>query len=231
MATIKPFVKITIQDIEIAEEFFENEKHLDEFLVNVIRYYRGKETRLKTKIVKKYFKTYQKTMDFIIDAKKTGSNGGKKRVENQEVKKATLEGSVEGSVEGTPQPNNKLLISNNKLETTNKKQKKQATPEPIQMEFLDEALADKFIEWMKYRTEIRKTLKPRTAKSQIKFLKDRPPAEAVAIIEQSIMNGWTGLFELKNKNKPIQEQKSVVEEAYERGERAKEMLKEIYKNE
>jgi hypothetical protein len=228
MKKTKPFVKITIEDIEIAEEFFENEKHLDEFLINVIRYYRGKETKLKTKIVKKYFKTYQKTMDYIIDAKQSGSKGGTQRVENQKNKNTTLQGYVQGAVAGSPQPNNKQLTINNKLEIKNKKE---ATPEPIEMEFLDEDLADKFIEWMAYRKEMKKTLKPRTAKSQIKFLKQRPPAEAVAIIDQSIRNGWTGLFEFKDKNKPIQEQKNVVQEAFERGERAKEMIKKLYENE
>ena len=43
---IRPFVKISEQDLQIAEDFFENEKHFNEFLVNVFKYYRGRWTLL-----------------------------------------------------------------------------------------------------------------------------------------------------------------------------------------
>ena len=107
---MRDFVKISFQDIEIAEEFFENDKHLNEFLTNVIRYYRGLDVSFKFKIVQKYFKTYMKTMDFVIKASKHGSKGGLKRVDNQVFKEPTLQGSLEGLVEapieGVVQPNN-----------------------------------------------------------------------------------------------------------------------------
>ncbi len=51
-------------------------------------------------------------------------------------------------------------------------------------------------EWVAFRKEQRKKLTPMSIKKQIKFL-EKHKADHAAIIEQSIKNGWTGLFELK----------------------------------
>lgn len=109
----KEFIKITFEDIEIAERFFDNQKHLDEFIVGVISYYRGKNPVIKTKIVSKYFETYKKTMDFILQSKKFGFNGYEKKVENQSNTKETLKGVVEPVLP----TNNKLVSNNNKRES------------------------------------------------------------------------------------------------------------------
>jgi hypothetical protein len=50
--------------------------------------------------------------------------------------------------------------------------------------------------WNKYRSECHKPLKPSTVTRQLKFLHEHL-ADHIAIIEQSIRNGWQGLFELK----------------------------------
>lgn len=60
-------------------------------------------------------------------------------------------------------------------------------------------------EWVKYRKEKHQALKESTVKSQIKFLASFP-AEAVEMIQQSIRNGWTGLFELKEYSKALRNQ-------------------------
>ena len=98
------YVKITFEDIDIAKNFFENEKHLDEFLINVCKYYCGFENVFKYKNVKKYFETYKKTMDRVILGRSNGSIGGKKRVENQQDTSNTLEGVLEGGVKDPVQP-------------------------------------------------------------------------------------------------------------------------------
>jgi hypothetical protein len=94
------YVKITFEDIEIARKFFENEKHLDEFILQVCKYYLGVSVVFRYKIVKKYFETYKKTMDRVILARQFGSKGGLQRIENQQDKSYTLEGYVKGEVQG-----------------------------------------------------------------------------------------------------------------------------------
>lgn len=54
--------------------------------------------------------------------------------------------------------------------------------------------------WVQHRIELKKKLTPSTIKKQIQFLGGRAGPEIIAIIDQSITNGWTGLFELKNNN-------------------------------
>lgn len=64
--------------------------------------------------------------------------------------------------------------------------------------FMDDSIEmASWIEWETYRREIQKKITPSTAKQQFKFLGGRAGPEIVAIINQSILNGWTGLFELK----------------------------------
>jgi len=94
------YFKIQYQDLDNARDFFENDKHYGEFLVGLIDYYRTQNIpEFKTKMVQKYFSTYKKTADYVLGQRKLGVNGGKKRVENQLIKQATLEGLVEGLVE------------------------------------------------------------------------------------------------------------------------------------
>jgi len=119
---IRPFVKISEQDLQIAEEFFENEKHFNEFLVNVFKYYRGRNIQIKTKIVQKYFNSYKKTMDFVIGSAKSGKEGGLKKAENQTVNSDTLQGGYENPI-STPKDThlpNKKVISNKQKSINNK---------------------------------------------------------------------------------------------------------------
>ena len=114
MKVKKEYCKITKQDIEIAEVFFENDKHLDEFISNVFRYYLKKDLTIKTKIVKKYFETYKKTMDYVLEAKEFGLKGYEVKSNNQEDTEDTLEGVLD-----TPQIPLKDTLEANSIKDNN----------------------------------------------------------------------------------------------------------------
>jgi hypothetical protein len=65
-------------------------------------------------------------------------------------------------------------------------------------------------EWVSYRTEIKKQMTPATVKKQIKFLEKFSPDQQQIIIDQSIQNGWAGLFEPKGHGNG-QQHKSAIE--------------------
>jgi predicted transcriptional regulator len=73
-------------------------------------------------------------------------------------------------------------------------------------------------EWVQYRKEIRKTLKPTTTKKQISFL-EKYQDDHVEIINRSITNGWTGMFPLTN---GATDQDAIEKESREREERINE---------
>jgi len=52
-------------------------------------------------------------------------------------------------------------------------------------------------DWETHRKEKKKTLTPLTVKKQMAELSKYSPNTAIAMIEESIKNGWTGIFELK----------------------------------
>lgn len=76
-------------------------------------------------------------------------------------------------------------------------EKKKEDPLRAFLDLLSGDLKIAYAEWIQYRKELGKKITPSTAKKQIMFLGGRDPAVSVAIINQSISNGWTGLFELK----------------------------------
>lgn len=55
-------------------------------------------------------------------------------------------------------------------------------------------LMDQWARWEAFRTEKKKKLTPSTVESQIKFLSQYTEEIAISIIEESIKNGWQGLF-------------------------------------
>jgi DNA-binding transcriptional ArsR family regulator len=83
------------------------------------------------------------------------------------------------------------------LGTQSNIQKKEKESIQKKEEILPEWLNKKsWKEWVDYRKEIKKALKPSTEKKQLSFL-EKNKSDHVQIINNSIQNGWTGLFELK----------------------------------
>lgn len=82
----------------------------------------------------------------------------------------------------------------------NKEIKKTDIPEWIKPEIWDR--------WEKYRKDIRKKLTPLTVKQQIKFLTEHKE-DYETIINNSIQNGWTGLFPIKSNNKKVETYKNT----------------------
>lgn len=78
------------------------------------------------------------------------------------------------------------------------------------------AFREAWEKWKGYRKRIKKKLAPETEESQLKKLSKHGEQTAIAMIEQSIGEGWTGLFELKGKWKqqPVEDYDKGLEEQY-----------------
>jgi hypothetical protein len=60
-----------------------------------------------------------------------------------------------------------------------------------------EAFGEAWEAWRKHRREIGKRLTPSATRRQLAYLAQLGPPRAIAAIERSITNGWTGIFEEK----------------------------------
>lgn len=114
MTNKKEFIKVNIEDLVYAKEFFDNTSDYSLWLYAVTEYYQGNEVVIKKKIVKKYFDNYKKTMNIVIEAKEFGKKGALKRYENQQVKEDTLIDPLPTPLDDTLPVNNKVLNINNK---------------------------------------------------------------------------------------------------------------------
>jgi hypothetical protein len=107
-----------------------------------------------------------------------------------------------------PSVENELLLNTDESITdksnTKKVNTKRVNTKDIDVYFpLDEKLNESFKDYIEYRKSIRKPLKGKGVELAIKKL-DSLTADndiKIEIINQSIMNGWTGLFPLKSDNK------------------------------
>ena len=114
MTNKKPFVKINIEDLEYAKEFFDNVVDYSVWLYAVTEYYCGNEVHIKKKIVKKYFDNYKKTMNIVLEAKENGKKGALKRIEKQLLSDETLEAPLEDPLKAPLAVNNKEVNNKDK---------------------------------------------------------------------------------------------------------------------
>lgn len=173
----RDYVKISFQDIEIAENFFQNEKHFNEFFVAVLSYYREKPVNIKSKIVQKYFETYKKTMDFVIKSVKLGYEGQMKKVENETNKNHTLEGVVAVPLKASLEPNIKV-ISNNIKDKKEKEKEEWSNDHPLKNHII-----------LNYPTILK--LKPITTEECEKLLKTNTKKEIDDVLQA--MENYKGL--------------------------------------
>lgn len=147
MTNKKEFVKVNIEDLKYAKEFFDNIADYSLWLYAVTEYYQGNEVTIKKKIVKKYFDNYKKTMNIVIEAKEFGKQGALKRIEKQQVNIDTLEDPLKDPLKDTLAVNNKVLNIKNNIEERKLKFADALKP------FLDEYGRDMLNDFYFYWTE------------------------------------------------------------------------------
>ena len=116
-----------------------------------------------------------------IEATATGRDAERKRL--------ARERSMSGRVQTSPDGSGAVRLSDS---DTNNKKKKGADAPPL-IEGLDPKAWEA---WIGYRQSIGKALKPASHQQAMKALAKYGSSQ-MAVVEQSIANGWQGLFELK----------------------------------
>lgn len=91
--------------------------------------------------------------------------------------------------------NNNININNKSITTTPKKTRAQRA---AQVEVPEWISAEVWEEFVRMRNRIRRPLTPYAAELIISKLKNFGPSLADQILEQSIINGWAGVFPLKD---------------------------------
>jgi hypothetical protein len=78
---------------------------------------------------------------------------------------------------------------------------KEEKKEKEELPFSSDSFIKTWGDWKLFRKEIKKPLTERSFNMQLKFLKAYSEPDAIKILEQSILNGWQGLFPLREDKK------------------------------
>lgn len=157
----------------------------------------GFELRVKPETIRRIVCTYEL---FSLDGEKFWSESALKRLE----KRNSLSGkNKEIALEGwkrRKQYANALPTHSDRNALKERKGKESKEKEIVLPH--GEIFAGCWDEWKKFRTEKHQKLTLSTIKKQLANLGARAEADACAVIQQSITNGWTGLFDVKTNLKP-----------------------------
>ena len=123
-------------------------------------------------------------------------------------------GTSEGTSQGTSEPHHLGHHLGHKQEHKNNKEPKEdKNKEPLRYFPDNEQLEETFAEFRKMRKAIRKPMTDKAIDLMLRKLERMSvdPAVQVKILEQSIMNNWSDIYELKNKGTNSQTQQSMAE--------------------
>lgn len=101
-----------------------------------------------------------------------------------------------------PSHSDPIIPACNIEEKRREEKRREKKREEVAPPFVGDALVV-WNEWVDFRKEKKKTLTITTIRKQIQFLGGRGDPEIIAILNQSMQNGWTGLFNLKNQTNGI----------------------------
>jgi hypothetical protein len=127
---------------------------------------------------------------------------------------ASAKGSVASAKSDTLQVQNST--SNNNMNNNTKNNNTTRFSIPSSLDACKE-FAPTWETWLTYRKELRKKVTPTMAAAQLSKLEKAGPQTAIAMIKQSIENGWQGLFPLKEQGSAgVPKQMAILEKIQER---------------
>lgn len=97
--------------------------------------------------------------------------------------------------------NTQSKVKESKVKKRKVKESKEESLRACDLPFVSEEFQNTWTEWELYRKQKKQKLTAVGARKQIKFLAKFTEREAIDILNQSMTNGWTGLFELKSNDK------------------------------
>lgn len=125
------------------------------------------------------------------------------------------------TAQGFPaQENAETIVNNTTVRNITVRKKEVIPPTPkgdsgqelILSDFQNPELSKKFLEFEKHRAEIKHKLTPTNRAAIVKKLAKLDPMDAIAQLEQSIENGWQGIFPVKEDWREKKDRKDAEKE-------------------